>query len=269
MDLAAKAYASLCEMESMARMPTRVRDLDARAKTLVLAAYLVALTSMNPADLTGTVAMAVYPAGMAYWSRVRLRWLVTRSLVALPFVAGIGLFNPWFDRAPGTIAGYEICLSNGWLSFFGMILRGLLAAQAAMLLVLSTGFERLCQGWGALGLPRVLVDQLSMMYRYLFVLVEEAVSLTRGYRARCGGKRPEMAVWGSMAGQLLARSVRRAHRLYDAMRSRGFNGTLPQGGVELRWRREDCAFVAVWGTAFLIFRFLHPVDAWLNLLLAA
>lgn len=268
MDLAAKAYATLYEMETMARRPTRVRGLDPRAKTVVLAAFLVTLMSLNPADLAGVATLAVYPLALAFWSRIPWSWVATRSLVALPFLVGIGLFNPWYDRVPGTLFGYETFLSRGWLSFFGIVLRGMLAAQAALLLVAATGYERLCCAWGAMGLPRALVNQLLMMYRYLFVLVEESVSLMRGYKARCGGKRPGLAVWGSMTGQLLSRSVRRAHRLYHAMKSRGFNGSLPRGAADFCWQRVDTVFVVAWGAVFLLVRFLHPADAWLNLLLS-
>lgn len=266
MDLAAKAYASLAGMETMARTPSRVRDLDPRAKTVVLAAYLAVLASLDAADIAGTAAMAIYPAAMAYWARTGFCWVALRSLAVLPFVVGIGLFNPWFDRAPGFVAGYETGLSHGWLSFFGIVMRSLLAAQAALLLVASTGFGRLCSAWGALGMPRALANQLLMMYRYLFVLVEEALSLKRGHAARCGGKKPALAVWAAMTSQLLLRSVHRAHRIDNAMKSRGFNGTLPCAG--LSWALEDTAFVAAWGAVFLLLRLLHPADAWLNLLLA-
>lgn len=268
MDLAGKTCAALAEMEYLSRAETRVHSIDARAKTLVLLAYIVALTSMNPLDLPGTVGMALYPVAMAFWSGAGLGWTFRRSLIVLPLVLGIGLFNPWFDREPGMIAGHAVGLSNGWISWGVIVLRGLLAAQASLLLLVSTGFDRLCAAWAAWGAPRLFVDQLAMLYRYLFVLAEEAVSLQRAFAARSGGHTPGIFVWASMTGGLLARTVRRSRRIGNAMASRGYAGELPRNATA-RWTVADTAFTVSWCSVFLILRGLQPVDAWLNLVLHA
>ncbi len=264
MDLAGKTCAALAEMEDLSRSSSRVHALDARAKTFVLLAYIAALTSMRVTDLTGTAGMALYPCAMALWSGAGLGWTWRRSLIVLPLIVGIGLFNPWYDTSPGLIAGRAIGISNGWISLFVIVLRGLLAAQASLLLIASTGFDRLCAAWAAWGLPRVFVNQLSMMYRYLFVLAGEALSLQRAFAARSGGKKPGLAVWASMTGGLLARSMRRGQRIDRAMKSRGYSGELPRESLS-RWTAADAAFVVAWCSVFLILRYLHPVDAWLNL----
>lgn len=266
MDIAGKTRAALAEMENLSHAESRVHYLDARAKTLVLLVYILALTSMPPLDILGTVGMVLYPVAMALWSGVGLGWVFRRSLIVLPLLVGIGLFNPWFDREPGVIAGHAVGLSNGWISWFVIILRGLLAAQASLLLLASTGFDRLCAAWAAWGLPRVFANQLTMMYRYLFVLAGEALSLQRAFAARSSGRRPGMAVWASMTGGLLARTLRRARRIGNAMMSRGYAAELPRSVVS-RWTTADMVFAVSWCCVFLILRGLHPVDAWLNLLL--
>lgn len=266
MDIAGKTWAALAEMEQLSHAKSRVHLLDARAKTLVLLVYIAALTSMDPLDLPGTVGMALYPGAMAIWSGAGLGWTFRRSLVVLPLLVGIGLFNPWFDREPGLIAGHAVGLSNGWISWFVIMLRGLLAAQASLLLLASTGFDRLCSAWAAWGMPRVLVDQLAMMYRYLFVLAEEALSLQRAFAARSNGRKPGIAVWASMTGGLLARALRRSRRIGQAMVSRGYAGELPRSGAS-RWSAADTVYAASWCCVFLVLRCLHPVDAWLNLAL--
>lgn len=266
MDLAGKTCAALAEMEHLSRVETRVHAIDARAKTLVLLAYIVALTSMNRLDLPGTIGMVLYPAAMAFWSGAGVGWTFRRSLIVLPLVLGIGLFNPWFDREPGMIAGHPVSLSNGWISWGVIVLRGLLAAQASLLLLASTGFDRLCASWAGWGAPRLFVDQLAMMYRYLFVLAEEAVSLQRAFAARGCGRQPGLTVWASMIGGLLARTVRRARRIGNAMASRGYTGELPRCSTA-RWTTADTVFVAAWCCVFVILRGLQPVDAWLNLVL--
>ncbi len=71
------------------------------------------------------------------------------------------------------------------------------------------------------------------MWRYLFVLADEAIRLMRARDARSGvlaGRRPGGSVlWrarvaGGMAGSLFIRGFDRADRVYAAMLARGYDG---------------------------------------------
>ena len=70
------------------------------------------------------------------------------------------------------------------------------------------------------------------MWRYLFVLVDEAIRLTRARDARSGSVtgRGGGAVWwrarvaGGMAGNLFLRGYERSERIYAAMVARGYDG---------------------------------------------
>ena len=71
------------------------------------------------------------------------------------------------------------------------------------------------------------------MYRYLFVLTDEAMRLMRAREARSarsatgpgGGSIPWRArVTGNMVGQLFLRSYERSDRIYNAMLARGYSG---------------------------------------------
>jgi cobalt/nickel transport system permease protein len=87
----------------------------------------------------------------------------------------------------------------------------------------------------AVGLPRLLVAIFGLMWRYLFVLADEAMRLLRARAARSGrgdlpGLRPggglawRARVAGGMAGNLFLRAFERSDRIYMAMLSRGYNG---------------------------------------------
>jgi cobalt/nickel transport system permease protein len=116
-----------------------------------------------------------------------------------------------------------------------------LSVQAAILLAASTQFPELLQAMRAVGIPRLLVSMFGLMWRYLFVLVDEALRLMRARQARSGqsmvaGKKSGGSVaWrarltGGMAGNLFLRAFERSDRIYVAMLSRGYDGevrTLP------------------------------------------
>jgi cobalt/nickel transport system permease protein len=79
------------------------------------------------------------------------------------------------------------------------------------------------------------VGMFGLMWRYLFVLVDEALRLMRARAARSGqsgeaGRRSGGSVaWrarvtGGMAGNLFLRAFERSDRIYMAMLSRGYDG---------------------------------------------
>jgi len=83
--------------------------------------------------------------------------------------------------------------------------------------------------------PRLLVAVFGLMWRYLFVMADEALRLIRARTARSGhadqpGLKPGGSLaWrgkvaGGMAGSLFLRAIERSDRIYMAMVARGYNG---------------------------------------------
>jgi cobalt/nickel transport system permease protein len=115
------------------------------------------------------------------------------------------------------------------------VIRGWLSVQLAILLTATTRFPDLMHALRHLRVPPILVAIVSFMYRYLFVLSEEATRLLRARDAR-SARVPALrgggsVVWrarvaGNMAGQLFLRSYERSDRIYSAMLSRGYAGQL-------------------------------------------
>ena len=89
----------------------------------------------------------------------------------------------------------------------------------------------------SVGIPRILVGMFGLMWRYLFVFVDEAMRLMRaraarsGHNAEKGGKSGGSLSWrvrmtGGMAGNLFLRAYERSDRIYVAMLSRGYDGEM-------------------------------------------
>ena len=105
----------------------------------------------------------------------------------------------------------------------------------AIVLASTTAFPDLLAAMRALRLPRLLVAVIGLMWRYLFVLVDEVMRLMRAREARSGhpavpaGRIGGSLAWrakvtGGMAGNLMLRSFDRSERIYAAMASRGYDG---------------------------------------------
>jgi cobalt/nickel transport system permease protein len=205
-------------------VPTgRLAAVGARPRLLVTLVYLVVMLSLSPRSLHLLLFFALYPPLASALCGVSYRRVVRRSMVVLPFVVFVGIFNPLFERDTAfTLFGVPI--SYGWVTFFSLTVRGLLAAQSVVLLLLTVGFTAVCRSLRSFGVPALLVGQLMMLHRSLFTLFSEAVNMSRAVAARGFGRSSyPLRLWVTFISQLLLRSFDRAERVGRAMRARGFN----------------------------------------------
>ncbi|MDI7278144.1 MAG: cobalt ECF transporter T component CbiQ, partial [Anaerolineae bacterium] len=139
-----------------------------------------------------------------------------------------------------TVGAWRLTMTGaGCAALAEVLARAWLSVLAAGLLTATTPFADLLAALQSLGLPRVLVALVSFLYRYLFVLVDEAERLWRarearsaGQGARAGGSLAWRArVLGGLVGSLFIRSYERSERVYQAMLTRGFQGEIRSLGA--------------------------------------
>jgi len=169
-------------------------------------------------------------------SNFKIGFVLKRSLLALPFVlvaVSILFTLPGNALFSFRLFSWNLTITDsGLLRFTSIMIRAWLSVQAAILLTSTTRFPDITHGLRHLHIPLVLIAILSFMYRYLFVLNEEAVRLLQGRAARSASlpdsPKPPIG-WqaknaGNMVGQLFLRSYERSDRVYNAMVARGFQG---------------------------------------------
>lgn len=254
-DAALRDFAAL---DSLARRQTWVHRVDPRAKVLVTALYVVLIASLSPRAVAELLPFFCYPLVLFIAGRLPLRILVRPLTLALLLGGLIGIANPLLDREPMMLAA-GIQIAGGWLSFASILLRSVLCVAAAIALIATTGIERLCQAMLRLGVPRVVVVQVMLLYRYIFVLGSSAQSMSRASQLRSCGRPLRLAAWGPLVGHLLLRSLDRAERAYQAMCCRGFRGQVPVGAT-LRFRVRDAAFLAAWCGVLILLRWHQPIE---------
>jgi cobalt/nickel transport system permease protein len=137
----------------------------------------------------------------------------------------------------GTLPLLHLPISEaGLVRFASILFKSAISVQAAVLLMLTTHFTDTLWALGALRVPGVLVAIISFMYRYLFVLADEALRLTRARDSRSAvvagdaWRGPSLVsrarTTGRMIGNLFLRSFARSERVYRAMVSRGYQGSI-------------------------------------------
>ena len=101
-----------------------------------------------------------------------------------------------------------------------------ISALAVLVLVSTTPLPQLLRGLELLGAPRFLLMVAQFLYRYLFVISEEAQHMRVAARSR-GGKGQSGSRFRAAAGALavlFSRSYARAEAIHRAMIARGFQG---------------------------------------------
>ncbi|MCI0519038.1 MAG: cobalt ECF transporter T component CbiQ [Chloroflexi bacterium] len=215
-----------------------VHRLDARVKlTLALAFILtVSLTPSSAWPVAVLLLAFVLAAGIA--SRLGAGYLLRRSALALPFMLAALPVMFTLPGEPLILGGWRTAATLPGLERFAAItLKSWISVQAAILLAASTSFPDLLSAMRALRLPRLLIAIFALMWRYLFVLADEAMRLMRARAARSGeaeaaglkaggGLAWRAGVAGGMAGSLFLRAFERSDRIYTAMLSRGYDGEI-------------------------------------------
>jgi cobalt/nickel transport system permease protein len=188
-----------------ARTDSRIHRLPAALKLLAALALVLALVLLPPGLWFLHVALAlVIVAGL---SRIPPVFLIRRLLLLEPLVFGIAVLAL---LQPGGLRVFATILAKSTLCLFTMIL-----------LANTTPFTELLGVLRRVRFPALLITTLALMYRYLFVLADEAERMRRARQARTFG-RTRWAVLATVIGQLFVRSTERAERIYAAMCARGW-----------------------------------------------
>ena len=246
------ALADLRSLEDLAARTTALSGIDPRAKVLATAVFIGVVVSFERHAVAAMLPLAAFPLLMAALGQVPARAVLRKLAVAAPLVLMIGLANPWLERTPWTLVP-GITLAAGWWSLASLMLRFALTVSAALVLVASTGMMPLCAALSRLGVPRVFTTQLLLLWRFAFVLGEEAQRMSTARMLRALGRRAALRDYAALVGQLLLRALARAQRVHEALLARGFDGTL-QPRQALCWRGRDTVFVTGWCALFLAVR---------------
>lgn len=224
------AVRRIIEIEDEAGGDSPVHRLHPLVKLLVTAAFLGVTVSYGRYELSRVVVMCVYPIAVFALGGVSFSHCIKRVWLVIPVMLFFGIGNVIFDREIMFQVG-RINISYGIISAFVLIFKGLLTVIACYLLVASTGIENICYDLAFIHIPRIVVTQIMLTYRYMSVLIEQAGDIWAAYRLRAPGQKGvNIRTWGPLLGQLLIRTYDKAQSVYDGMLLRGFDGRFPFRG---------------------------------------
>ncbi len=218
--------------------PSPVHRLDARVKLALVVAFLLTAALAPAAAWPAYTLLLALVLAAEVLSELGVAFFLRRSLLAVPFVLAAAPVLFTTPGAPLLALPWGGAVSAAGLERFASVaVKSWISVQAAVLLAATTPFPDLLGALRAWRLPRLLVAIIGLMWRYLFVMVDEALRLMRAREARSsesglpglrsGGALTWRArVTGGMAGSLFLRSLERSDRIYMAMLARGYDGEI-------------------------------------------
>ena len=212
-----------------------IHQLDPRTKVILTFGYILSIVLVPDGAWLGFFLAWILLVAMTLSARLKLTFALMRAFVVIPFMlAAIPLlFSTQGEPLIGSsILGWDwVVTDTGLIRFVSIVIRSLLSVQMAVLLTGTTRFPDILHALRHLRVPNVLVTVTAFMYRYLFVLVDEATRLIRGRQSRSAYRKDQSGglsvsqkarVTGNMVGQLFIRSIERSERVYNAMVARGY-----------------------------------------------
>jgi len=180
---------------------------------------------------------------VAMIGQVPLPFIVRRLVIEVPFLA-FAFLLPFVgngDRVRVDVLGIHLSQPGLWAAW-NIIIKGTLGVAATIVMVATTPVPHILSGLERLRMPRMFVGVMSFMVRYGDVVGSEMRRMrvareSRGYDPRWLWQARAVA---QSTGALFVRSYERGERVYLAMESRGYVGSMPS--------RESNAARSAWLT---------------------
>jgi cobalt/nickel transport system permease protein len=232
--------------------------LDPRGKVVVAAlfAVLIAAAQTYAAVLAG-LALALICLALA---RLPVKQVGLRLLVVNSFIFFLWLILPLTYPGDTLWHAGPVTVSRQGLIYTGLItLKSNAIIIALIALIATIPVNTLGRALHNLRLPDKLCHLLLFTYRYLYVFEVEFQRLVQAMKIRGFRPRTNLHTYRSyayLAAMLLVRSFDRAHRVFQAMLCRGFNGKF----YSLRtfsWQPGDGIFILVSLLALLALGYLE------------
>jgi cobalt/nickel transport system permease protein len=196
---------------------------------------------------------ALLLVGIARVGRVPLAFLARRLVIEVPFLLFAVLLPVVGQGERIEVLGLPLAREGLWAAW-NILAKGTLGVAASVIVAATTPVPELLRGLERLRLPRAFTTIAGFMVRYADVIADElrrmrVARLSRGYDPRWIWQARAVA---ATAGALFIRSYERGERVYLAMVSRGYAGSMPVLEDLAASRRQWLTALAVPAAAALV-----------------
>ena len=202
---------------------------------------------------------------MAYLTIVKGELPVTEYLSILAIPIGfilLGTFTIAIDFSKQPMGQYNLYLGFCYVftsqaklkKVVFLILKVFAAISALQMMTLSTPSSEIIYVLRKAHVPKLIVELMSLIYRYIFILMDVYTKMKNSAESRQGycDFKTSCYTFGSIASNMLVISLKKANAYYDAMEARCYDGDL----IFLEEDKKVETIQIVAAAAFIIFLIL-------------
>ena len=154
------------------------------------------------------------------------------------------------------IGGWYLTSSvHSFLYALQLILTALSAVSCLYFLSFTTPMPDILEVLRKLRCPKLLIELMLLIYRFIFVLLETASAIRTSQDCRLGNRDYKTALksFGMLGSILMIRAVSRSNQLYDAMEARCYDGTIRILSENRPLKKKVIAAIILFDTALFVF----------------
>ena len=222
----------LSAVEAVAARDSPVHRLDPRVKILGLIGLVLVTVTLPPGAWAAFGALAAILVVLCGVASLRPLYVLRRMTIEVPFLLAAASLP--FTTEDGLVLGATVALKVS------------ISVLAIVILSSTTPFPSLLRGFEMLKAPHLILAIVAFMWRYLHVLAGEVsrMQTARAARGYSAGWLWQAASTGPLIATLFVRSLERGERVHLAMRSRLYDGSMPQTATgSLEARTADVLFL--------------------------
>ena len=185
------------------------------------------------------------------------------SILAIPMVfILLGTFTIAIDFSKQPMGQYNLYLGFCYVftsqaklkEVVFLILKVFAAISALQMMTLSTPSSEIIYVLRKAHVPKLIVELMNMIYRYIFILMDVYTKMKNSAESRQGycDFKTSCYTFGSIASNMLVISLKKANAYYDAMEARCYDGDL----IFLEEDKKVETIQIVAAAAFIIFLIL-------------
>jgi cobalt/nickel transport system permease protein len=197
-------------------------------KLLATVLFVIAVVATPKEQFWAFGVLAALVVLAALLGRVPLLVVARRLVIEAPFLL-FALLLPIVGR-DRTVEVLGVHLSGpGLWAAWNIVAKGTIGVAASIVLASTTSVPHVLQGMERLRVPRQLVAITGFMVRYGDVVGDELrrMRIARESRGASASRAGHARAVATSAGALFVRSYERGERVYLAMASRGYVGSMP------------------------------------------
>lgn len=200
--------------------------------------------------------------GMSYLTIIKgglsLRDYLSVLMIPIVFIL-ISIFTISVDISRNPIGEYNLYLGFGYVfTSKEMLTKGLFlllkilgAISALQMMSLSTPSSDIIYVLRKAHVPKLIIELMNMIYRYIFILMDVSSKMKNSAEARLGycDIKTSYYTFGRIGSNMLIVSFKKANAYYDAMEARCYDGEL----IFLEEERKLDKKLVFWASVFIIF----------------